>query len=65
MNICCYDVGSSNSVPCDNAEGWDGVGGGREAQRERTRVYLWPAHVDVWQEPTQYWKAIILQLKNK
>ena len=26
-------------------------------------VYLWPIHVDVWQKPTQYCKAIILQLK--
>ena len=28
-------------------------------------MYLWLIHVDVWQEPTQYCKAIILQLKNK
>ena len=26
-------------------------------------VYLWLIHVDVWQKPTQYCKAIILQLK--
>ena len=26
-------------------------------------VYLWPIHVDVWQKPTPYCKAIILQLK--
>ena len=25
--------------------------------------YLWPIHVDVWQKPSQYCKAIILQLK--
>ena len=25
-----YDTGSSNSVLCDNLEGWDWVGGGRE-----------------------------------
>ena len=29
-----YDAGSSNSVLCDNLEGWDGVGGGREVQEE-------------------------------
>ena len=26
-------------------------------------MYLWLVHVDVWQKPTQYCKAIILQLK--
>ena len=25
-------------------------------------VYLWLIHVDVWQKPTQHYKAIILQL---
>ena len=29
---------------------------------EGTRVYLWLIHVVVWQKPTQYFKAIILQL---
>ena len=28
-------------------------------------VYLWLTHVDIWQKPTQYCKAIILQLKIK
>ena len=32
MGICCIDAGSSNLVLCDNVEGWDGVGGGREVQ---------------------------------
>ena len=27
-----YDAGSSNLVLCDNLEGWDGMGGGREVQ---------------------------------
>ena len=26
-------------------------------------VFLWPIHVDVWQKPIQYRKAIILQVK--
>ena len=30
---------------------------------EGTYVYLWLDHVDVWLRPTQYCKAIILQLK--
>ena len=27
-----YDTRSSNPMFCDNLEGWDGVGGGREVQ---------------------------------
>ena len=38
--------------------------GGR-FKREGTYIYLWLIHVDVWQKPTQFYKAIILQLKNK
>ena len=30
---------------------------------EGTWVNLWLIHVDVWQKPTQYCKAIILQFK--
>ena len=42
-------------------EGWDGV---REKfKREGTYVYLWLINVDIWQKPTHYCKAIILQLK--
>ena len=26
-----YDAGSSDLVLCDNLEGWDGVGGGKES----------------------------------
>ena len=36
------------------------VGGG--FRRERTCVYLWPIHVDIWQKQSQYDKIIILQL---
>ena len=36
----------------------------RERERAGTYVYLWLTHVDVWQKPTQFHKAIILQLKN-
>ena len=42
--------------------GWE-VGGG--FKREETYVHLWLIHVDVWQKPTQYCKAIILQLKKQ
>ena len=30
-----YAAGSSNPVLCDNREGWDGMGGGREVQEGR------------------------------
>ena len=40
--------------------GWE-VGG--KFKREGTYVYLWLIHVDVWQKPTHYCKAITLQLK--
>ena len=56
-----YDVWSSNLVVCDNLEGWYWVGG--RFKRKETYVYLRLIHVDVWQKPTQYCKAIILQLK--
>ena len=58
-----YDSGSSDPVLCDNPEGYDGVGGGREVQGEGTYEYLWLIHVAVWQKPKQYCKATILQLK--
>ena len=32
-------------------------------KREGTYVYLWPIHVDVWQKPMKYCKAIMLQLR--
>jgi len=51
-------------VVYDNLEWWDWVGGGREVKREGIYVYLWLTHVDIWQKPTQYCKAIILQLKK-
>ena len=31
--------------------------------RERTCVHLWLIHDDVWQKPTQSYKAIIFQKK--
>jgi len=34
-------------------------------KREGTYVYLWLIHADVWQKPTKFCKAFILQLKNK
>ena len=41
-------------------------GDGREVgvfKREGTCVYLWVIHADARRKPTQYYKAVILQLK--
>ena len=48
---------------CDNLEGGMGWEVGGRFMREVTYVYLRLILVDVWQKPTQYCKAIILQLK--
>ena len=40
-----------------------GWGVGKEVQEGRTYVYLRLIHIVVWQKPTQYYKAIMLQLK--
>ena len=40
--------------------GWE-VG---EFKRDGMYVYLWLIHIIVWQKPTQYCKAIILQLNS-
>ena len=45
---------------CDDLEGWDGVGGGREVQEGGDYVYLRLTHVDGWQKLIQYSKAITL-----
>ena len=36
---------------------------GGKFKREGMYIYLWLIRVDVWQKPTQYFKAIIFQLK--
>ena len=47
----------------DNLEGPDGEEVGGTFTWEGTWVNPQPIHADVWQKPTQYYKAIILQLK--
>ena len=49
-------------VFCDNLEWWDWVGGEEKAQ-EKGDMYTYDIQQRVWQNPTQYCKAIILQLK--
>ena len=50
---------------CNNLERWDGVAGEREVQEGGAYIYLWLIHINVWQKSSQYYKAIILQLKSK
>ena len=38
---------------------------GERFKREEIYVCLWLVHGDVWQKPTEYYKAIILQFKKK
>ena len=58
-----YDAGSPSLVLCDNLDGSGGWEVGGRFKREGTYVYLWLIDVDIWQKPTEYCKAIILQLK--
>ena len=62
-----HETGHSKSVHCDNPEGWEGRGVGRElgegVQNGETHVHPLLIHVDVWEKPPQYCKAISLQLK--
>ena len=58
------DTGSSTKCSVTNQRGGMGWKMGRVLRREGTCVYLWLIHVDVWQKPTQYYKAIVLQLKK-
>ena len=62
MGICCVTQGTQ-TVLGNSLEEWEGVGWGGRFKREGTYVYLWLIPVDVWQKPTQYYKAIILQLQ--
>ena len=52
--ILMHEAGYPKPVLWDNPEGWDGDGGGREAQDGETHVYLWSIHVDVWQKSSKY-----------
>ena len=49
---------------CDNLEGWDGEGDGREAQEGGDTGYLWLILANVQQKTTKFYKAIILPLKK-
>ena len=61
--ISMHEAWHTNPVLWDNPERWGGEGGGRGIQDGETHVHQWLIHVDVWQKPPQYCKAIVLQLK--
>ena len=61
-----YDSGNSNWGSVTTQRGglaWEGDSRWR-FKREGTYVHLWLIHVDVWEKPTQYCKAVILLLKK-
>ena len=62
MGTCRLTQGTQAGL-CDNLEGWEWTGGGRETQEGGTYVNLWLIHADVGQKSNQYCKAIINQLK--
>ena len=49
---------------CDNLEGQDGREEEGGLKGDGPYVYLWLIHVDVWWNPSQYYKVIILQKKK-
>jgi len=55
-----YDAGNPKFVLFDNLEGWNGEGRGREVQEAGAICIPMPIQVNVWQEPSQYCKVIIL-----
>ena len=57
------DTGSPNPALWDNFEGWEGVGDGKEVQEGGDICIPMTDYVDIQQQPTQYCKAIILQLE--
>ena len=65
--VLCVLTGSG-TTPCPRRREMEPNRGAREVggrfKREGTYVYLWLVHVNVWQKPTQFFKAIILQLKK-
>ena len=63
MEICFMTQGTQTGL-CNNLEGWERVGGGREFTREGTYVHLWLIHVEAWQKSNQYCKEIINQITH-
>ena len=58
-----YDPGNSNQGSVTTQRCGHGREQGGKFKRKGTYVHLWLIHVDIWQKPIQYYKAIIFQLK--
>ena len=58
-------LGELKQELCDNLEGWDGKGGGREVQEGGDICVPMTDYADIWQKTEKFCKAIILQSKNK
>ena len=60
-----YVSGNSNWGSGTTERGGMGRKRGGRFKREGAHIHLWLIHLDVWQKPTKFCKAIILQFKNK
>ena len=58
-----YDSVSSSQGSVTTQRGGTAWEVGGRLQREGSHAYLWLIHVAVWQKPTQYCRAVILQFK--
>ena len=58
-----YDAGRSTWGSVATVRGGRGWEVGRRFKRERTYIYSWLIHADVWQKPTQHCKTIIFHFK--
>ena len=56
-------IASENLLHDSGSANWCSVITWRSGMGREAGGRLWLIHVDVWQKPTQYCKAIILQLK--
>ena len=66
MGICCVSQRTQTGAMYQSrGVGWKGRWQGGSRGREYMYVYLWLTHVEVWQKTAKFYKAIILQLKNK
>ena len=54
-----YDRGTQSWCFVTTYRGGTGKEKGGRFKREGTYVYLWPAHISVWQKPSQYCKIIL------
>ena len=55
-----YVARNPKPVLCDRLEGWDGEGDGRGVQEGGDLCIPNEIHVVMWQNPSQYYKVIIL-----